>query len=620
MQVHFPKWKYALLLVVLLVSLFYALPNMYGEDPSVQISSLKGDAVPSSVVTNIEQHLQDRNLLFKGASQEDGNLLIRFDSVETQLTAKDQISALLGGEYSVALNLAPAMPKLFSYIGAEPMKLGLDLRGGLRFLMEVDIQEALDRRLDSYLGEIRTSLRQDKLNYSSVHRDEDFIKISFANEEELNAARFKLKSAHPVLDIKMQGKDDFLTIQLSQVLVTEIRNYTMEQTASTLRNRINELGVAEAIVQRQGLNRVVVELPGIQDTARAKDILGKTATLDFVMKDMDNDPYLVASGNSPTPVGSKLLQHKEGYPILVNKKVILTGDSIVGASSALDSEEGKPIVQIKLGGKGLGAFKSTTKRNVNKFMAVIYRETKMQDKVVNGEIVSTPVTTETVISDARILQPLGASFQISGLGMKEARELALLLRSGALPATVSIVEEKIVGPSLGQENIEMGMISLAVGLSLVLIFMGCYYSLFGLVANIGLLFNLVLLVALMSMIGATLTLPGLAGIVLTLGMAVDANVLIFERIREELRNGVSPVASIHRGFEHAFSTIVDANLTTLIVGIILFAVGTGPVKGFAVTLSIGILTSMFTAITGTRAMIEFLYGGDKEVKKLAVGI
>lgn len=620
MQLHFPKWKYALLFAVLLVSLFYALPNIYGEDPSVQISSIKGDGVSKEMVSRVEDYLNEKNLPFKKASEEDGNLLIRFGSVETQISAKDQISALLGGDYSVALNLAPAMPKLFSYLGAEPMKLGLDLRGGLRFLMEVDVKEALERRLESYLGEIRTSLRQDKLVYSSVHRNADSIKINFPSEADLNAARFKLKSIYPGLDIAKLAKENALSIQLSQILVTEIRNYTMEQTTSTLRNRVNELGVAEAIVQRQGLNRVVVELPGIQDTARAKDILGKTATLDFVLKDMDNDPYLVASGASGAPLGSKLLHHKDGYPILVYKKVILTGDSIVGASSALDNEEGKPIVQIKLGGKGLGAFKSATKRNVNKFMAVIYRETKMQDKVIDDKIVSTPVTTETVISDARILQPLGASFQISGLNMKEARELALLLRSGALPATVSIVEEKIVGPSLGQENIEMGVISLVAGLSLVLIFMGIYYSVFGLIANVALIFNLVLLVSLMSIIGATLTLPGLAGIVLTLGMAVDANVLIFERIREEIRNGVSPIASIHRGFEHAFSTIVDANLTTLIVGVILFAVGTGPVKGFAVTLSIGILTSMFTAITGTRALIEIIYNKEKEVKHLAVGI
>ncbi|MBT6206989.1 MAG: protein translocase subunit SecD, partial [Francisellaceae bacterium] len=442
----------------------------------------------------------------------------------------------------------------------------------------------------------------------------------FNSEDELAIAKTKLKSVYPELEFKKPRKEDLLLIaQLSQTLITEIRNYTMEQTTSTLRNRVNELGVAEAIVQRQGLNRVVVELPGIQDTARAKDILGKTATLDFVLKDMENDPYQALNGRG-TPPGSKLLYHKEGYPILVKKKIILTGDSIVGASSALDSQEGKPVVQIKLGGKGLGAFKSTTKRNVNKFMAVIYREVKFQDKVIDGKIISEPVTTETVISDARILQPLGANFNITGLGMHEARELALLLRSGALPATVSIVEERIVGPSLGQENIEMGMISLAVGLSLVLIFMALYYSVFGWIANIALVFNLVLLVALMSIIGATLTLPGLAGIVLTLGMAVDANVLIFERIREELRIGVTPIASIHRGFDHAFSTIIDANLTTLIVGVILFAVGTGPVKGFAITLSMGILTSMFTAITGTRAMVEYIYGGNKEVKKLAVGI
>jgi len=391
----------------------------------------------------------------------------------------------------------------------------------------------------------------------------------------------------------------------------------MEQSLSTLRNRVNELGVAEAIIQREGANKIVVELPGIQDTARAKDILGKTATLDFMLQDADNDIELAIQGR--VPPGSKIFYTRDGYPVLLKNRTILTGDSIIGATSQYGGHDNKPVVSVSLGGGGLKLFEETTASNRGKNMAIVYRESHMEEKIVDGKTIKEPISSEYIISLATIQSALGNGFEISGMTLNQTRDLSLLLRAGALPATISIVEERIIGPSMGQDNIDKGITSVVVGFCAVVVFMTIYYSLFGIIANIALFFNLILLVALMSLVGATLTLPGIAGIVLTLGMAVDANVLIFERIREELRLGISPHASIQRGFEQAFSTIIDSNLTTLIVGIILFAVGTGPVKGFAITLSLGILTSMFTSITGTRAIISLIYD-KRQVKKLLVGI
>ena len=553
----FPRWKYMLLAATLIVGLIYALPNVYGEDPAVQIIGTANNPVGEVIKTKVTELLTSNNVKYKSTTLDDGELLIRFYTTDVQLATRDLLKDSLGANYSVALNLAPVTPAWLIALGAEPMKLGLDLRGGVRFLMEVDIASTIKRR-----------------ESTSDHT-------------------------------------------LTPVEIEQIRNYTMEQTAATLRNRINELGVAEAIIQQQGANRIVVELPGIQDTARAKDILGKTATLDFLLEDGDNDLMQALHGHV-TP-GSKIYYLANGQPVLLKKRVVLTGNAIVGASSQYDSHDNQPVVAITLGGSDISLFKESTINNINKHMAVIYRESHMQESIIDGQTVKLPVTTERLISYATIRGPLGSNFQISGLGLAEARDLALLLRAGSLPATISIVEERIIGPSMGQENINKGMQSVVVGLSLIVVFMTFYYSLFGVIANIALLFNLILLVALMSLVGATLTLPGIAGIVLTLGMAVDANVLIFERIREELRLGMPPHASIQRGFEHAFSTIIDSNLTTLIVGIILFSIGTGPVKGFAITLSLGILTSLFTAVTGTRAIVELIYG-KRNIKKLLVGI
>lgn len=644
----FPRWKYALLIFLVLLGLIYALPNIYGEDPAVQITQIKSEDqdqklqdpqqnknhnnnninksevseskaeqnvqkegskenhIENHITNTIRNVLKENNLPYKSIEQENAQqFLVRFLDTATQIKAKDLIYNALGENYSVALNLAPLTPTWLEYLGAHPMKLGLDLRGGVHFLLDVDIDSVISRRLESYYSELPKLLREEKLRYSKVEKlPEHRLKLNFESEADSEKAKNVLEKKQPELAYSYEdGEQNNLIASLSPVILKEIRHDTMEQTMNTLRNRVNELGVAEAIVQRHGLNQVVVELPGIQDTAYAKNILGKTATLKFMMVDHDHDIQTVLEGR-PVP-GSKLYKMEAGYPILLKNQIILTGDSVTGATTSQD-RDGRPAVTIRLGGD-ISLFSKTTRDNIGKRMATVYVEAK--DHKIK----------ETVINAATIQSALGNNFQVTGLKNEEARDLALLLRSGALPATISIVEERIVGPSMGQENIRMGQVSVAVGLGLVLIFMAIYYGIFGIIADIALVFNLILLLALMSLIGATLTLPGIAGIVLTLGMAVDANVLIFERIREELRLGLSPKAAIYRGYEYAFATIVDSNLTTLIVGIILFAVGTGPVKGFAVTLCIGILTSMITATTGSRAIV-YLFYERRPIKHVPVGV
>lgn len=615
---NYPRWKYALLVVVIALGIIYALPNMYGEDPAVQILGLQNATVDAALEDKIKNLLAADNLSYKSITIDDKQMLLRFVNTETQILSRDLIKNNLGTDYSVALNLAPATPAWLTWFGAQPMKLGLDLRGGVRFVMEVDVASNLKRRLESTYGDLRNGFRQEKIYYTNFSLSADnSMQAVFANKEDFTQAQDYLSKNYPWLVVTISDSINGMQIAMLPAEADQIRNYTMEQTATTLRNRVNELGVAEAIIQREGSNRIVVELPGIQDTARAKDILGKTATLDFMMEDRDGDIMQALRGRIPP--GSKLLFTNNGRPVLLKNRAILTGDSIVGASSQFDSRDNRPVVAITLGGGGTSLFKETTLNNIGKNMAVVYRESSMQTVEIDGKEITRPVTTERVISLATIQSALGNNFEISGLTLEESRDLALLLRAGALPATVSIVEERVIGPSMGQENIDKGVTSVVVGFCLILFFMTIYYSLFGVIANIALFLNLVLLLAFMSLIGATLTLPGIAGIVLTLGMAVDSNVLIFERVREELRSGLSPYASIQRGFEHAFATILDSNLTTLIVGIILYAVGTGPVKGFAVTLSLGILTSLFTSVTATRALVELVYGR-RQVKKLLVGI
>lgn len=613
----YPRWKYIVLLVSLVLGLIYALPMLYGEDPAVQITGLKSVVIDESTLTKVQGLLNSAEDKYKAIQleKEENTLMVRFYDTDTQLKAQDLIKQSLGPNYSVALNLAPVTPYWLQILGAHPMKLGLDLRGGVHFLMEVDVDSVVVRRMDSYYQEIPKILRDAKVHYQKVDRiSPTQFKIIFANEQERAKGVDTLKKStdefsftsfenSSLKETANNTNNNALLVEMSPTALKEIRNDTVEQTISTLRNRVNELGVAEALVQRHGTNRIVVELPGIQDTAYAKDILGKTATLKFYMMDETHDVQEVLKGK---PVaGSKMFFDREGHPVLVRNQVILTGDSITNATTGQDGN-GRPAVSVRLGGD-ISLFSKTTKDNVGHPIVTVYVESK------NGK------TEETVINVANITTALGNNFQITGMKQKDARDLALLLRAGAMPAPVSIVEERIVGPSMGQENIQMGMISMAVGLFLVLAFMAFYYSVFGWIANIALVANLILLTALMSLIGATLTLPGIAGIVLTLGMAVDANVLIFERIREEMRLGLTPQASIHRGFEYAFATILDSNLTTLIVAVILFGVGTGPIKGLAVTLSIGILTSLFTGTMGSRALVNLIYGG-RTIKRLRIGI
>lgn len=606
MSYHFPKWKYYLLGVTLVLGFIYAIPNLFGEDPAVQISGIKGQVVNQNTLEAVDTLLETAGLKAKSILFEQDTLLARFSNAETQLKAKEAIRKGLDENYSVALNLASVTPRWLQAIGAKPMKLGLDLMGGIHFLMEVDVDSVVTRRMEGYYVEIPKILRQAKIRYVKIDReDSETLVVTFNNLEDKKAATLLLQKEERDLSFESTESEQSFSVQakLLPLALQTIRQETLEQTLTTLRNRVNELGVVEAIVQRQGMNRVVVELPGIQDTAYARDILGKTATLKFLIEDDKHSVQEVMSGHPV--IGSKVYYDRYQRPSLLKTQPILTGEAITGASTGQD-RDGTPAVSVRLSGD-ISLFSKTTRENVGKRMGVVYVEVKDNK------------TTESLISIAQIKSALGNQFQITGFSLAEARDLALLLRAGALPAPTSIVEESIVGPSMGQENIRMGMISIAVGLGLVLVFMALYYSVFGIIANLALIANLILLVALVSLIGTTLTLPAIAGMVLTLGMAVDANVLIFERIREEIRLGVSPKASIQRGYEFAFSTIIDSNLTTLIVGVILFAIGTGSVKGFAVTLCLGILTSLLTAVTFSRAIVELIYGG-RVLKQIRVGI
>tara|TARA_R110002110_G_scaffold404606_1_gene623153 strand:- start:178951 stop:180813 length:1863 start_codon:yes stop_codon:yes gene_type:complete len=617
---RYPLWKNLLLVGILLVGFIYALPNLFGEDPAVQVIPTTGYKIDAQMEKNIGSRLEQAGIAFKSVSNVDNTLLIRLSDEGAQLKTKEIIKAEVGGNYITALNLAPKTPYWLSVLGANPMKLGLDLRGGVHFLMEVDVDGALDRYVDSALGEVRSIMRENKVRYSRLHKlkTELGVKIVFDSEARLQQAKTLMNKSFQEYDLvqKKENNDFQLICHIKQARLQELRNATVEKSITTLRNRVNELGVAEAVVQRQGANHIVVELPGIQDTARAKDILGKTATLAFFL---EAEEAANQRNVNVAPAGTKWYNDRNGRPILLSKRVILTGDSIIGAMVGADGQTGQPAVHVNVANKGLAIWQKATSANVGRGLGVIYQETKTDFIQINGEVVKKNRTDESLISFATINSPLGSRFQITGLTLNEAQDLSLLLRAGSLPAIITIVEERTVGPSLGQENIKLGQISIAVGLGLVLICMVLYYSVFGIIANLALVINVILLVAILSLVGATLTLPGIAGIVLTIGMAVDANVLIFERIREELRAGVSAQAAIYSGFERAFITIVDANLTTLIVAVILFSVGTGPVRGFAVTLSIGILTSMVTAIAGTRAMVNLVYGG-RTVQKLRVGI
>lgn len=616
---QYPWWKNVLILVVIVIAFFYALPNLFGEEPAVQVSTASSAmAIDANTINTVNQALQKADVNVKSQQLENHSLLLRFTSNDQQLKAKDIIQQTLGSDYLVALNLAPTTPSWLKAIGAMPMKLGLDLRGGVHFLLQVDVDSVLKQRVEGDLHNVSQALREEHIRYTGINRDSsNALLINFRSQNDLDEAYHLVSQRFNEFAWVKNNTNGFaLQGTLDPASLQRARQDTLEQAMNTLRNRVNELGVSEAVVQQQGGSRVSIDLPGIQNTTEAKNIIGKTATLEFHMVDTDHDAAAAVGGLAPAETH---LYMNNKQPVLLKNEIILRGSSITSARSGM-GDDGRPSVEVRLGGGGESLFTKTTAENIGKPMAVLYVEVKPVVSTVNGQQVIDYQTDRHVISVATIQSALGNSFQITGLASQdEARTLALLLRAGALPAPVTYLEEREVGPSLGEQNIHMGVLSIAVGFLLVVFFMAIYYGVFGLIADLALAMNLVLIVAILSLLGATLTLPGIAGMVLTVGMAVDANVLIFERIREELRNNMGVQVSIHAGYERAFATIVDANVTTLIVAIVLFSLGSGAVKGFAVTLTIGLITSMFTAITGTRAVVNWLYGA-KPVKTVSIGI
>ncbi|HDI3159972.1 TPA: protein translocase subunit SecD [Vibrio cholerae] len=614
---RYPLWKYLMVMLTIAVAALYALPNIYGEDPAIQITGARGASVDMSTLDAVTDALNKAQLSQKSIALENGSILVRFNDTDTQISARDIISEVLGKDKIVALNLAPSTPDWLESIGAAPMKLGLDLRGGVHFLMEVDMDAAMEKLVSQQEEAFRSDLRDEKIRYRAIRPLSDAVEVTLRDAEQLAQTKLLLESKHRDMTFTTSESDGrfVLVAKFTEARLQEIRNYAVEQNITILRNRVNELGVAEPLVQRQGATRIVVELPGVQDTARAKEILGATATLEF--REVDDKADLAAAAAGRAPAGSEIKFDRNGRPVVLKKRVILGGSSITDASSSAD-EYGRPQVNISLDSEGGNKMSAFSKKNIGKLMATVFAEYKDSGKrSPEGKVILTKH--EEVINQATIQSALGRNFRITGIDSPaEAHNLALLLRAGALIAPISIVEERTIGPSMGQQNIDMGIQACIWGMVAVMLFTVLYYRKFGMIANIALMANLVLIIGVMSMIpGATMTLPGIAGIVLTVGMAVDANVLIFERIREELREGKNPQQAIHQGYANAFSTIADANITTLITAIILFAVGTGAIKGFAVTLSIGILTSMFTAIVGTRCIVNLLYGG-KRINKLSI--
>lgn len=617
---RFPLWKYLLILVVLGIAFIYSAPNLYPDDPAVQITG----AATSLNVTDADLDRASKALVEAGIDVKATSLdeqgrggLLRLTDQDDQLPAKDVVRRALGDAYVVALNLAPTTPDWLRDLGASPMKLGLDLSGGVHFLLEVDMDKAIETRLNVYEGEIKSLLRKERVRYRSLPQAGNAVQLGFADEATLSNAQSLIRKNFNDFELTSSERNgqQVLRLIITEAKLAEIREYSIKQNLTTVRNRVNELGVSEPLVQRQGANRIVVELPGVQDTAEAKRILGKTANLEF---------RLAAEADAPRATTETFEFREEGRPpVQLERSLIITGDQVTDAQASYD-ENGRPQVNIRLDGHGGDLMNRATRNNVGRSMAVIFIEQRPTTRYVKQMVegVEQEVRVETfqeekkIISLATIQSPLGSQFRITGLdGQGESSELALLLRAGGLAAPMYFAEERTIGPSLGAENIQLGIEAAMWGFLFVAVFMVLIYKFFGILATVALLFNMVVLTALMSMLGATLTLPGIAGIVLTMGMAVDANVLIFSRIREEIANGMSVQRAIHEGFDRAFSAIVDGNLTTLLVGGILFAMGTGPIKGFAVTLSLGILTSMFTAIIVTRAMVNLIYGG-RDLKKL----
>ena len=616
---RYPLWKNLLILGVILVGILYALPNLYSQNPSIEVTAARGAEVTDASLGEIKVALENAGVEAQAIEKlEGGKLLVRFATSGDQLRGQEAIEGTLSDRYNSALTLAPDLPGFLRALGIQPMFLGLDLRGGIHVLIDVDMDAAVDQALERYTGDIRTLLRNEKVRYLTVTKDQGRVVVKFRDAGTRDKAQALIEQEFPELNLesRTEGGDFFLYGSMSPTDQADVERFALQQNITTLRNRVNALGVAEPIIQQQGDRRIVVQLPGAQDPGRLKEILGATATLEYRLVDTEHSVQDAVDGR--VPVSSKLYEDRDGRPVLLLRRVIVTGDQITDASAGFDQRNGTPAVFVSLDGQGARRMRNLTTENVGKPMAVVFIENRTVTRMVDGEPVKRKIRTEEVISIANILEPFGRRFQTTGLDSSdEAHNLALLLRAGALAAPIEIIEERTIGPSLGQDNIDQGFRSVVIGFVLVVIFMAGYYRIFGLVADLVLFVNLMMIVAVLSLLQATLTLPGIAGIVLTVGMAVDANVLIFERIREEIRNGNSPQASIHSGYEKALSTIVDANITTLIAAVVLFSFGTGPIKGFAVTLFIGILTSMFTAILGSRALINLIYGG-RRVGSLAI--
>ena len=613
---HYAAWKNALIVFFLFLSTLYALPNLYGSDLAIQITGTGDYIVEEGDLESISSTLSKNNVDFKSINIDNSNILIRFNNSQSQLFSKTLLKNSLSRNYVVALNLAPSIPQWLGNLGGKAMSLGLDLRGGVHFLLEVDMEAVVSTSLDRYYNELRTVLRKDKL-YKKIRKEDSMLVVSFRSEDLKNKAKKVIKSDLPDLVIVEGSELELeLGLEVSSNAQAAAKASALKQNITTLRNRVNELGVAEPIIQQQGTERIVVQLPGVQDTARAKEILGAVATVEFRLVDEQNDVQ-TAIQSGKTPSGSKLYKFKDGRPLLLKTTVIATGENIVDASSSVD-QDNQPQVSIVLDSSGGRTMLETTKEFIGYRMAVVFIENQVETVIEDGVTVKKRSKTQDIINAATIQGTFSNRFQITGIdSSREARNLALLLRAGSLSAPVEIIEERTIGPSLGADNIQKGFISVLVGFALVLVFMAWRYRVFGLVANVALTLNLITIVSVLSMIQATLTLPGIAGIVLTVGMAVDANVLIFERIKEEMRSAKNIQKAISSGYEKALLTIADANITTLIASLVLFSFGTGAIKGFAVTLSIGIITSMFTAIIVSRAMINLIYGG-KKVEELAI--
>lgn len=620
----FPLWKNIMVFLVIAIGFFYALPNLYGEDPALQISGTHGTELDQKTVDSIKNTLEAKNI--SGNYEfENSQLLIRFKNTDEQLAAREIVSKSLSDNYIVALNLAPATPEWMRNLGMHPLKLGLDLRGGVHFLMEVDMDEAMKKIRTQIVNDFRTELRNNNLRLSAIKAENDYVLVEFRDENTRDEAVTLLSKKQQDFAVVAQDIGDkyCLRATMTPAKLSAVRTNAVDQNINIIRNRVNELGVAEPLVQRQGADRLVVELPGVQDTARAKEILGATATLEFRLVDSTADIQAAAAGH--VPAGCEVINDAKGYPVVVQKQVILTGDHIVDASSSAD-ENGRPQVNISLDSRGGSIMSEFTKDNIGKpmgtnFIEFVVLPTEDPNAPQPGQPGYKPKfkKVERMINVATIQARLGTNFRITGLDSpKEAHNLALLLRAGALIAPIQIVEERTIGPSLGQQNISNGLRAMLYGVGFLCVFMVIYYKAFGLIANLALLFNLVLLVGVMSLIpGATMTLPGIAGIVLTLGMAIDANVLIYERIREEIRQGRPIQQAINEGYARAFVTIADSNITSFITALILFMVGTGAVKGFALVLMIGLASSMFTAVTACRAVVNIIFGG-RNLKKLSI--